>query len=106
MILFGRKAQHLGLKEISTEVCSKCGSKHQVISLFQKYFHVLWLPMFPLKRAAALQCLKCRNVELEKNFNEPKQFVVRELKKLYRAPYWTFTGLGIFLLTMILKLIF
>ena len=93
MILFGRKAHHIGLKTIEEEKCVKCGSNKQVISLFQKYFHILWLPMFPIKRAAASQCLNCRNVETEKIFSDYKKSIVLELKKKFSAPFWTFTGL-------------
>ncbi len=103
MILFGRKAHHLGLQAIEEEKCVKCGNNKQVISLFQKYFHILWLPMFPIKRAAASQCFKCRNVETEKVFSDYKKSVVLELKKKHSAPFWTFAGLFILILLFGIK---
>lgn len=100
MILFGRKAHHLGLEEDSSENCKKCGNSKIVISVFQKYFHILWLPMFPIKKEAASQCLTCREVLVEKKFSKHHQLIAKELKKKHKSPLWVFVG--IFLLLVVL----
>lgn len=93
MILFGRKAHHLAVEELPSKKCSKCGKKEVVISLFQKYFHILWIPIFPIKKAAATQCTSCRNVELKGDFTEEVKELELQMKKKYRTPFWTFAGL-------------
>ena len=98
MILFGRRGYHLGLLETHDQTCKKCGSKKMVVSLFQPYFHILFIPIFPLKKSGAAQCLNCRNVVLNKRLDE-NMIVVREnLKKEYSTPIWMFVGLFLMLI--------
>ena len=103
MILFGRKAHHLGLTEESAENCKKCGNSRIVISIFQKYFHILWLPMFPIKKEAASQCLSCQEVLVEKKFSESHKLIAKQLKKQYKTPLWIFIGIFIFLISVLIK---
>lgn len=103
MILFGRRTHHLGLQETNHIQCEKCKKQRMVISVFQSYFHLLWLPMFPIKKKCASQCLQCQNILVEKNFDEKQIEIARELKKEYSTPYWTFVGTLLFLIGLILK---
>lgn len=106
MILFGRKAHHLSLVETEEENCKKCGNRRVVISLFQKYFHILWLPMFPIKKECASQCLSCREVQVEKKFSEEFKEIAQKLKKEHSTPIWIFTGIFILLAVMLSKQLF
>ena len=103
MILFGRKAHHVALIEVKSEKCTECGSKDLIISLFQRYFHFFLLPMFPLKKEAASQCLKCRDVKVEKKFSDNYKDLAKELKKKNSTPFWSFLGLTLLLLFVLLK---
>lgn len=106
MILFGRKAHHLGLKEVNTEKCEGCGHQKIVVSVFQKYFHLLWLPMFPIKKEGASQCLSCRKVMVEAKFNRVLKSNVKVLKKSNSTPLWTFSGIFLLLVIILLKELF
>ncbi len=103
MILFGRKAHHLALTTTKSIKCEKCKKNDLVISVFQKYFHILWLPMFPIKKECASQCLACQNVMVEKRFSEKAKAVAKKMKKENHTPFWTFTGFFIGLLFLLLK---
>lgn len=98
MILFGRRGYHLGLLETHDISCKKCGNKRMVVSLFQPYFHILFMPVFPLKKRGAAQCLNCRDVVLNKRL-EGKMIEIRdELEKKYSTPIWMFSGLFLFII--------
>lgn len=105
MILFGRKAHHLKLQEDSSQNCSKCGSQRTAISLFQKYFHVFWMPVFPIKKEAASQCLNCKQVLVEKKFPAAHLQIAQALKRGVKTPFWTFIGGFLLVLGLLLKMI-
>ena len=48
MILFGRKDKHIGTREIPSEVCSECGKRGGVVSIFQIFFHIALIPVIPI----------------------------------------------------------
>ncbi|MFT6746026.1 MAG: hypothetical protein ACJAZ2_000364 [Glaciecola sp.] len=106
MILFGRKAHHLGLTTSKKIPCEKCAKKHLAISVFQKYFHILWLPMFPIKKECASQCIKCQNVLIEKRFSDKSKEIAITLKKKYKTPFFAFSGIFLGFLILLVKNIF
>ena len=103
MILFGRKAHHLGLTTSKGIKCEKCGKKHLAISIFQKYFHILWLPMFPIKKECASQCIQCKNVLIERKFSDAAKTFASKLRKDYNTPFWTFLGIFLGLVILLIK---
>ena len=105
MILFGRKVYHLGLQELKEDTCSSCGSRETVVSLFQQYFHILWVPIFPTKKRGAAQCLNCRMVTKEAAFSINQKQVIRYLKSKYKTPAWCFMGVAIFFILLLIKYI-
>ncbi|MFT6716978.1 MAG: phage FluMu protein Com [Saprospiraceae bacterium] len=106
MILFGRKANHLGLTTTKNIACKKCGKKDLVVSVFQKYFHMFWLPMFPIKKDCASQCLQCQKVLTEKRFSSSLKDIALQLKKNHKTPIWTFSGILLGLLILLIKSFF
>jgi len=103
MILFGRKAHHLGLTASKEIKCEKCSKKDLAISIFQKYFHILWLPMFPVKKECASQCLQCKNVLVERKFSTEAITLASQLRKEYKTPFWTFSGIFLGLVILLIK---
>lgn len=106
MILFGRKAHHLGLQQLNDSICPKCGQKKTVVSVFQMYYHILWVPFFPLRKKTAAQCLACNHVILEKKYDVNQQTVKEQLKDEYRTPIWTFSGLFLVVLFILVRFMF
>ena len=106
MILFGRKTHHLGLTTSKNIACENCKKKHLAISVFQKYFHILWLPMFPIKKDCASQCIKCKNVLIEKRFSDQSKAIAVSLKKKHKTPFFTFVGVLIAVLGLLVKAFF
>lgn len=103
MILFGRKAHHLGLTTSEKIKCGECGKKSLAISVFQKYFHLLWLPMFPIKKECASQCLVCKNVLVERKFSTAVKTIGLKLKEQHKTPFWSFSGIFLGLIILLVK---
>lgn len=104
MILFGRKDKPIFTQQLPKEVCVVCDRRGSVVSIFQIYFHIGLLPILPLSRKTATQCLHCRNVKTEKFFSESEKVASDQLKKEVKTPYWTMIGAAIILLLLIIKL--
>jgi hypothetical protein len=106
MILFGRKAHHLGLTTSNKVKCENCGKKDLAVSIFQKFFHMLWVPMFPVKRECASQCLQCQNVLVEKKFSIAAKSLAAKLRKEHKTPFWSFFGIFLGLIILLIKSVF
>ena len=104
MILFGRKGTHLGLTETHI-ACEKCGNKTTVLSIFQSYFHILFIPIVPINKTAAAQCTKCRNVIYKKRLSTEYLNIFNSLKKQYKTPFWTFSGVLFILIIYLITLL-
>jgi len=105
MILFGKKDKHIVTEQLPKEVCEDCGKRGGVVSLFQIYFHILMLPIIPVSRKTASQCLKCRKIKVEQYFSETQLNVANELKGTYKTPLWSMIGGGALFVFLVVKLI-
>lgn len=105
MILFGRKDKHLVTEKLPAEVCPNCKKPGGVLSMFIIYFHIALLPIIPISRKIASQCLSCRDVKILKDFSETQTALATAMRKKYKTPYWTMIGGAILLILLIVKLI-
>lgn len=105
MILFGKKDKHIATEELPNEVCDKCRKRGGVISLFQIYFHVLLIPIIPVSRKTASQCLNCREIKTEKFFSENQIKVSAKLKSENKTKLWSMIGGLVLFIYLIFKLI-
>lgn len=63
MIIFGTRTKTLKSKEISFYDCENCKSKGTVTFLFlARYFHIFWIPVFPISKKGISQCSHCKQV--------------------------------------------
>lgn len=106
MILFGRKDKLLGTREIPSEVCETCQKRGGIVSIFQIYFHILRIPVFPTSRKVASQCYNCREVKTEKGFSNQQKEIGKILFKEYKTPFWSMSGAVILFALLVIKYIF
>lgn len=106
MILFGRKDKLLGTYEIPNEVCRECNKRGGIVSIFQIYFHILRIPVFPTSRKVASQCYHCRHVDVKKNFSHQQLEKANELSTAFKTPFWTMTGVLIMFILLVGKIVY
>ncbi|SNR17419.1 zinc ribbon domain-containing protein [Tenacibaculum jejuense] len=84
-ILFGTRSSKLKEKEIRVN-CSACNqtTRHRLIGM-AKYFHIFWIPFFPLAKRTQIICSSCTTI----NKDATKLRVTQNLKR----PLWHFSGL-------------
>lgn len=92
---------HAGVKktylisEKITEKCVSCGKYGTVtITLFQEYFHIFWIPIFPTAKVCTTRCSHCKHTLEKKELPWNYHYHYDSLKTKTKVPWWTFVGLG------------
>ncbi|GAA4035655.1 hypothetical protein GCM10022409_20480 [Hymenobacter glaciei] len=101
MIIYGSKGSHLRTAPLAGTSCPACNTPEAMkASVYARYAHVYWIPLFPFSKAAMAQCDHCQQAWEEKSLPTQLQPVVRELKKSTRFPLWTWAGVAVFAVIM------
>jgi len=96
MIIYGTRAAHLKSTQPRSIVCAHCGQADAtVLSVYGKYAHIFWIPVFPIGRVGLSQCSHCKQTLEYKNMNRDLQQAYNNLRAETRVPIWQFAGLGL-----------
>lgn len=97
MIVFGGRASNIGNFDIPNSTCSYCEEGDtQRVSVFGKYAHVFWIPMFPIGKKAVAECTHCKRTIEQKEFSPELKSMYKENKHKAKRPLWHWLGLGLF----------
>jgi hypothetical protein len=95
VIVYGTKSTQLA-KEPVIEKCPNCGTANSVdMYVFQKYFHVFWIPVFPTGKLAVSECSHCKQVLKQKEMPFQIKASIDGVKSQTKTPVWTFSGLAL-----------
>ncbi|MDF1698089.1 MAG: hypothetical protein P1U56_19735 [Saprospiraceae bacterium] len=110
MIFFGTRASNIGNFNLQNSDCSYCEmSDTQRISVFGKYAHIFWIPVFPIGKTVIAECTHCKRTIEQREF--PPSLNTSYLMNMTKAkrPLWHWLGLGfvgfLFALTTLLGII-
>jgi hypothetical protein len=93
MIIYGHRASHL-ITEAVPGSCPSCATADsRRVSVFGRYAHVYWIPLFPFGKTGIAECGHCRLVVQDKEMDAALKQTVREVKQRVKAPVWHFSGL-------------
>lgn len=84
MIIHGSRTRIIGAEQTIDHACTACGQSPVFGSTLQRYFHIYWVPVFPLSRKIAVQCGHCLKTEVAA---KPTNF------RLAKHPLSSFAGL-------------
>jgi len=104
MVIFGIRSMLLH-QFLIAQNCGNCNKAETVhIYVFQKYFHIFWVPVFPIGQRTVSQCTFCKQV-LELN-QMPASYsdAVNDIKQQAKTPWWAFIGLGVIGLIFLVSL--
>jgi len=97
MIIFGGRASHIGSFDIPDSNCSYCNEGDtQRVSVFGKYAHIFWIPLFPIGKKAIAECTHCKRTIEQKEFSPELKTLYKENKSKAKRPIWHWLGLGVF----------
>jgi hypothetical protein len=72
--------------------CPKCKNPLALMTAWQRYFHLFWIPTIPYKKELLFECAECGHAFTDRDVPS-KQF-----KKMVKTPFYMFTGLVLVLL--------
>ncbi|MGO1723679.1 MAG: hypothetical protein ACTHY9_13255 [Sphingobacterium sp.] len=86
-------------------LCSHCGESSIALMAHQNYFHVFWIPLFPLWKEVNSNCLHCKQQLHFKQLSPELKIEALSLRKLVKTPVFTLLVpllfLGLFLFSLI-----
>ena len=105
MIIFGTRASHIGSFEINDSTCDYCqNTGTRVISEFGQYFHIFWIPVFPIGKKTIGECAHCRRTLRKKEFSIELKRAYNEVKSAVKRPVWHWSGLILLGLLILLSI--
>ncbi|MCB2408774.1 hypothetical protein [Hymenobacter lucidus] len=94
MIIYGTNGAHRSTQPLPGIACPECATPDQLhLSVFSRYTHIYWIPLFPYKKPVVGQCLHCQRAWDEKEMPGELKPLATALKKQTRALWWHWSGL-------------
>lgn len=93
MVIYGMRASKIGRLEIPNTICEQCENQEiQDITVFGRYFHVFWIPMFPVGRTVVGECDGCMKTSKKRKFTPQLKRAYEQHKRKAKRPIWHWTG--------------
>lgn len=90
------KARKIGNFEVSDCPCEHCDEiSNQEISVFGRYLHFFWIPIFPLGRKVVSECTYCKKTIPKGEFSPALQQSYQKNKSKAKRPLRHWFGLGL-----------
>jgi hypothetical protein len=99
MIIFGTRGKTIAGSNRRGIACSACGQEEHAAYGNLRYFHLFFIPMFPIRREPVLQCRHCRKTLVGGEIPEPARGeIVRQVFTGKRtAPMFIGTAIAVVL---------
>ncbi|MBC8151603.1 MAG: zinc-ribbon domain-containing protein [Bacteroidetes bacterium] len=95
MVIYGMRSSHLESFDART-TCTSCGQRDKtVVSIFGRYAHIFWIPLFPIGKTAVTYCEHCKASFENKDFAPDLKADIKTMKVGTKAPVWHYSGLGL-----------
>lgn len=101
MIFYGTRATNIKNGQIRNVTCPNCETNTSMTySVFGKYAHIYWIPLFPYKKVGVTECNECKKTfEFKELPAEIQTKLTREKENNPpKYPIWYFSGLFIIVL--------
>lgn len=90
-ILFGTRSAYVKKIEIN-EPCKHCGNKSFELVIDQRFAHIFWIPMFPIRKQYSAQCYHCKTSMTESEIKSFHPGTYSEAVKKTGTPFWSYSG--------------
>ena len=92
LFFFGTKGKGLDSFPIDS-TCDNCNQSLQRVHVFQKYFHIFWIPTIPIGKQTVLVCMHCKKAIHEKEMSPQQRHLSVPKRSAAGTPAYMFTGL-------------
>lgn len=92
IILFGSRTGHAKTLRVPGS-CINCGTSDSVeLIVYQRFAHIFWIPIFPIRKIYTTECYKCKASLLGDEVQRSYSTFFQEARKKVGTPLWTFSG--------------
>jgi len=96
LFFFGTRATKVAQRQVkSNTTCPYCESQNSfVATTYGRYFHLFWIPIFPLLKSTILECSHCKKSYAEDELPEQVKTALQKENELNpaRRPIWHSCG--------------
>ncbi|WP_057937970.1 zinc-ribbon domain-containing protein [Algoriphagus resistens] len=108
IFFYGTRSTHLKTAplddpQIQCQHCHTAGS--MTMSVFGKYAHFFWIPLFSIGKTGGTQCNHCKQVLRKRELSPQLKTTYQELKSATKTPVWYFSGLILLSALIVLPLL-
>ena len=95
---YGTKNFILGLHDPYPFQCPNCSKLGTVeFTITGEYFHFWYIPCYPVEKDGIASCSECEFRVNTIKYNRITADEFRQIKNKYRFPFYTYTGIAIFI---------
>ena len=95
IVFYGTKGKVIAGPQKQGVACSSCGNATQNTFGVLRYFHIFWIPLFPIKREVGTECPQCKQTIVGKEVSDTVRNSVKEAVFTTGKVLPMFTGLVI-----------
>jgi hypothetical protein len=107
IIFYGWRTVAIGADGIRIS-CPSCEQTTTAdIMVYSKYFHIFWIPMFPLEKTALTICDSCGLKKYGIPLDSKSILDSKAVKSRFKHPFWTYLGIttiGLLILSGVIRL--
>lgn len=90
MIIFGTRSKLIA-SDVTDTICHHCQSRDTAwLYLYRHYFHIFWIPAFPLWKSAFSECAHCKMARRVKEFDDELLRAYKQIKETAKTPWWMY----------------
>ncbi len=94
-MVYGTRAKQLGSFQVKDIPCPYCEqTENQNVSIFGRYAHVMWIPLFPIGKTPIAECTHCKRTYESGEFSEKMHLVGAEDAFTDKQLYYGIMGAG------------
>lgn len=90
IFFFGTRSTQVAAQQAKTN-CAYCQQEAVWLFVYQHYFHIFWIPVFPLWKSTVSSCGHCKQTLTKKAFLPELQEDYIKVKQQAKTPWWTFS---------------
>jgi len=106
MIFYGTNGALVRTAPLPGVACPACGTTGTLTtSIFSRYGHIYWIPVFPYSKPAVVQCSHCQQGWDGKALPASLQAPVLSVKQETRAPWWHWSGVALMLVAIVVGVV-
>ena len=104
-IKFGTQKVAIGTEEVFVR-CPSCGKNSPAdILVMSCYFHIYYIPVFPIEKEVSVICKECGMKRYNLPFDADIINNYEEIKSKFMHPWYTYSIIGAFLLLILLGIL-